>query len=668
MSAWTIPSYAEWAVPGYTEDRLLGHGVSGRVVAAANDATGRPAAIKYLNTRLVRDPEFLWALRNESEQLKALDAPHMVQLYDFVEQPEKGAAVVTELVEGVSLREMIARRGQLGAPAGLVVLKDSLIALAAAHSRRVAHRDVKPDNVLIDATGWCTLTDFGIAVKADHSPAAGTPAYMAPELWNGGTSVPATDLYAATAVLFESVTGKPPFTGRTGQLRQHHESTPVVLDEVDPPLRDLVLWGLAKNPGDRPRSARAFVFELDARAGAAYGPSWEDEGRRKLAERAQARLPLLAAEGGGGSVTATRKAKRKLLTFVAAAAAAVVVLGAAGAVALESHSGSTQLSSSSTSAFTAQVTVTPPVVASRCTTASTFAYKGTVTATETGTVSYRWVYSSGKQGAVQKMSFTAPGHRTVSGEAVKTRKAGKGWAEIKVLSPVTKPSNKASYSLLCGAGDGNIALSAAVSPAAPTVSSCTAAAPTLTATGSITSKKKGTVSYYWALGNGQTSAAHTLTFTAPGTLTASSMAITPSALPTTGTAELVVTKPSAATSSLAAYSVSCKTTPAAAATKTTARPDASASGKKSARPSASATKTSASPSPSKTSPSPVVSSTSPSPVVGSTSPSPVVSSTSPSPVVSSTSPSPVASTSTSSSAPVTTPSTTTPTPSTSTSK
>ena len=81
---------------------------------------------------------------------------------------------------------MLIRRGPLSAKAALVVLKDSLLGLAAAHSRRVAHRDVKPDNVLIDATGWCTLTDFGIAVQTDKQvPAPGTPEYMAPELWNG---------------------------------------------------------------------------------------------------------------------------------------------------------------------------------------------------------------------------------------------------------------------------------------------------------------------------------------------------------------------------------------------------------------------------------------------------------------------------------------------------
>ena len=66
MSAWTIPSYAEWAVPGYTEERLLGHGVSGRVVAAVNDATGQRVAIKYFDASLVSDPEFLRGFRSRS--------------------------------------------------------------------------------------------------------------------------------------------------------------------------------------------------------------------------------------------------------------------------------------------------------------------------------------------------------------------------------------------------------------------------------------------------------------------------------------------------------------------------------------------------------------------------------------------------------------------------
>jgi serine/threonine protein kinase len=336
-------------------------------------------AIKYLDANLVSDTEFLWEFRSAAERLISLDAAHMVRLFDYTEQPGQGAAIVMELVDGVSLREMT-RRGPLGAAAALVVLKDSLLGLAAGHSRRVPHRDVKPDNVLIDGAGWCKLTDCGVAVKTDKQLlVAGTPAYMAPELWNGAPNVPATDIYAATAVLCESVTGQPPFSRRLGQLRHQHESAPVPLDQFDRPLQDLIAWGMAKNPADRPRGARSFVTELEARAAAAYGPYWEDQGRRELAERAATLLPLLAG-GGGGSAAATRRARRKVTTFVSVAAAAVVALVAVAAVAL-AGSGSAQPSSSSAAAFATQVTVTP----SSRTSASPSASPGRTTASPTPT-------------------------------------------------------------------------------------------------------------------------------------------------------------------------------------------------------------------------------------------------------------------------------------------
>ena len=629
MSAWDIPSYAEWAVPGYAEERLLGHGVSGRVVAAVNETTGQRMAIKYFDANLVRDTAFLWDFRATAEQLRSLEAPHMVRLFAFVEQPGEGAAVVMELVDGVSLREMLTLRGALGAPAALVVLKDSLLGLAAAHSRRVAHRDLKPDNVLIDARGWCTLTDFGVAVKTDKQvPVAGTPAYMAPELWNGAPNVPATDIYAATAVFCECLTGKPPFSGRSGQLRQQHESEPVALDQFEPPLQDLIARGLAKNPANR-SSARAFLSGLEARAGGAYGPYWEDQGRRELAERAAAVLPLLAG-GGGGSATATRLARRKMTIFISSVAAALVALVAVGAVALAKSSGNAQLSSSSGVAFSAQVTVTPPVAAAKCTTtttaatATTFTYGGTVTATEPGTLSYQWQYSSGKQGPVQTVSFTAPGHRQVSGGTVKTSAVGSGWADIKVLKPAASTSNKAVYKLLCSTANSVIALSASVQPAAQTVSSCAAAAPSLTASGSITSKKAGTVRYYWALANGQDSAAGTLAFTGPGTKAVTPLTFKPPALPATGEAVLVATSPIAATSSPATYTVSCK----AAATATASPHATSAATSHTASPSASPSPTTASPTPTATTASPTRTAT-PTPTRTTTSPTATTSTSTP---------------------------------------
>jgi hypothetical protein len=634
MTAWTVPSYAEWAVPGYTEQRLLGHGVSGRVVAADDDAADQRVAIKYFNKNLVRDTGFLGELRAEAEQLVSLNAPHMVRVFDYVEQPGEGAAIVMELVDGVSLREILARRGPLGAPAALVVMKDTLLALAAAHSHRLPHRDVKPDNVLIDARGWCTVTDFGVAVKTDKQMrSAGTPEYMAPELWHGAPNVPATDIYAATAVLCESLTGKPPFSGRGGRLRDHHESTPVLLDEFDPPLQDLIARGLAKDPAARPGNAMSFVSELDARAAALYGPSWEDEGRRELAEREAGLLPLLVARGGGGSARVTRIARRKVLTFVSVAAVAMVALVAAGAVVLPKLSGNQiQLSGVSAGAVDTSITVSPPVAASKCATPTTFTFTGSITDLQPGPVSYQWLYSSGKPGPVQTLNFTpAVGQQQVRSGAVTTSTAGDGWAQLKVLlNPGTMTSDKATYQLLCSTANSDITVSAAVKPATLNFPSCSAPHPTLTATGTITSKNPGTVSFYWAMSNGEKTTPVQLTFNSPGTQAANPLTF-PAWVPASGNVVLVVTKPAVAASKPAAYKVTCGVpdTPGAPATTPTA-----------AKPSASPIVSTAAPTAAPTSPTPAPTTSSPAPTPTTSSPTPAPTTSSPAPTTAAPTPTP----------------------------
>src|SRR3984885_15864479 len=111
----------EWTVPGYAEERLLGRGVSGRVVAATNRTTGQRVAIKYFNDNLVHDTEFLREFRAEAELLMSVDSAPIAQVFDYVEQPGQAAAIVMARVEGVSLREVIAHRGPLGAAAALGV-------------------------------------------------------------------------------------------------------------------------------------------------------------------------------------------------------------------------------------------------------------------------------------------------------------------------------------------------------------------------------------------------------------------------------------------------------------------------------------------------------------------------------------------------------------------
>jgi serine/threonine-protein kinase len=578
----------DWTVPGYLEERRLGAGASGRVVAAVSEATGERVAIKYLSAALVGDPAFMWRFRAEAALQRSLDVPQIVQVFDYVEEPGRGAAIVMELVDGASLHQMIGQRGPASPEAALAVLKGSLLGLAAAHAAGIVHRDYKPENVLVDADGSSKLADFGVAVRAGkRQPTAGTPLYMAPEQWNGAPSSPATDIYAAAAVFFECLTGATPFTGRLPRLRQLHATAAVPVDTITaPPLRDLITRGMAKNPADRPQGAIAFVSELESAAAAAYGPDWEERGRGHLAVRAAALLPLLLAGGGtaGSSGTSTAvswpgghkvphaaravlraghraaPARRKALAVASIAAAAVVVAGVGAAVALTGkHSPPSHLagdsSVASTTLPTVQAAVLPPVAASHCTAPASFRYQGTITAAAPGAVSYRWVYSSGRQGPVQTADFAKAGGRQVTGETVTTKAAGTGWAEIKMISPAATTSNKASYRLLCAGAATGVSAAAAVTPATTTVT-CGTPAPAFTATGSVTSRKAQTVSYYWSLSDGRVTPPATLTFTRPGTLPAQPFTITPLGDPTSGEAVLVVSKP-VAVSAPAPYALSC---------------------------------------------------------------------------------------------------------------
>jgi serine/threonine protein kinase len=294
----------EWVVPGYTEVRVLGSGGFGEVVLARRNATDRLVAIKYLHQdRLGEDPVFAQMFRAEARMLASLDDPHVVRLYEYVES-SAGAAIVMELIDGVSLREILARQGKTSAEAALVVLQGSLLGLAAAHARGVVHRDYKPENVLVDGTGASKLTDFGIAARSGDRPIpAGTLAYAPPEQFGGGPASPTGDVYAATATFYECLAGHPPFTGDTAEaLLYQHLSVPVPLDPVPEPLRPLVAAGMAKDPAGRPADAASFVIELRAAAWPAYGRDWEDRGRSHLGEAAL----LLAALWPSGAPPAVQ--------------------------------------------------------------------------------------------------------------------------------------------------------------------------------------------------------------------------------------------------------------------------------------------------------------------------------------------------------------------------
>jgi eukaryotic-like serine/threonine-protein kinase len=290
-----------WEIPGYTELRALGSGPSGDVVLARHDESGILVAVKYLRRDLLADPGFAATFRDEAAVLTSLDDPNVVRLYEYNESPT-GAVIVMELIDGVSVREILSDQGATTAEAALVVWQGSLLGLAATHARGVLHRDYKPENVLVNVEGVSKLTDFGLAARGRDRPVpAGTLAYAPPEQLRGAPASPAGDVYAATAIFYECLTGHPPFTGQTTEaLLAQHRSESVPLETVPEPLRPLVTAAMAKDPGDRPADAATLVSELRIVAADVYGQDWEDRGRSRLAEA----VPLLAGLWPSGAAPA----------------------------------------------------------------------------------------------------------------------------------------------------------------------------------------------------------------------------------------------------------------------------------------------------------------------------------------------------------------------------
>ncbi|WMF04514.1 serine/threonine-protein kinase [Micromonospora robiginosa] len=335
-----------WQLSGYTPVRTLGSGASGSVVLATHDATGTPVAIKYLVRDLGADSSFRAAFRDEARLLGEVDDPHVSRLYEYVESPH-GAAIVMELVDGVSLRQMLRAQGPTTPEAALCVLKGSLAGLAAAHAHGVVHRDYKPENVLVTGAGSSKLADFGIAMpigQGSDTTVSGTPRYMAPEQWTGAPAGPACDIYAATATFFECLTGRPPYPGPDLlALRVQHATAPIPTDPAPAEVHELLRLGMAKLPEDRPQPAQVFLELLDRVAGAGYGPGWEDRGLRELSRRAAllaALWPFPDRAEGATAVASTalgattgrgrlvRRGHKRTLLAVGALVTAVLVGGA----------------------------------------------------------------------------------------------------------------------------------------------------------------------------------------------------------------------------------------------------------------------------------------------------------------------------------------------------
>ncbi len=276
-------------VPGYTLDRGISVDRAGALVDAHDTASGSPVTIRLLSPALSSDAAFRRQVRHDMAALAMLRHQHVLAVIAF---DDRDGAIVYEAVDGVTLRHIVDVNGSLPPAAALVVFDDCLAGLEALHAAGVIHRDVRPDAVTVDTGGTAILRDAGVpAPPLHHGWRAGTPQYMAPELWAGRPHTIATDLYAATGVLVDALTGDPPYLGTdlTGLGVQHTQAA-LPSEAVPMIARALVVSGLAKDPRDRPASAALFRRDVEIAGTAFLGASWRDSGRAWLASTVAERI------------------------------------------------------------------------------------------------------------------------------------------------------------------------------------------------------------------------------------------------------------------------------------------------------------------------------------------------------------------------------------------
>src|SRR6195952_5378083 len=258
----------------YEIRRRLATGGMATVYAAIDTRLDRPGAVKGMHPALAADEEFVARFRREAKAAARLSSPAVVNVTD---QGQDAGTVflVMELVDGHPLRDVLRQEGALSPAEAVGLISPVLEALAAAHTAGYVHRDVKPENVLIGDDGRVKVGDFGLARAVDASPLTattglllGTVAYLAPEQVRRGVADARTDVYAAGVLLFEVLTGRPPFEGDTALsvAYQHlHDRVPApssIAPDVPEELDELVLQATEPDPDDRPVDAGALLEDL----------------------------------------------------------------------------------------------------------------------------------------------------------------------------------------------------------------------------------------------------------------------------------------------------------------------------------------------------------------------------------------------------------------------
>jgi beta-lactam-binding protein with PASTA domain len=257
----------------YRVQSRLGSGGMAEVWSAADSQLGRRVALKLLASRFAADAAFRERFRREASAAAAMQHPNIVSIYDRGEW-DGTSYIAMELVDGRTLKQLIQERGPLGPGPATDLAIEILKALRYAHKRGIVHRDIKPQNVLIDAEGAVKVADFGIAHAGasdmtETGAIVGTVQYISPEQAQGRPVSPRSDLYSVGVVLYELLTGQVPFDGEAPvsiALKQVSQPPvpPAQLEPGIPPaLEHVVMRALEKDPARRFGDADEFIAALE---------------------------------------------------------------------------------------------------------------------------------------------------------------------------------------------------------------------------------------------------------------------------------------------------------------------------------------------------------------------------------------------------------------------
>lgn len=319
----------------YEIGEAIGQGGMAKVFRATDTTLGRTVAIKVLAPQFARDPDFVARFRREAQAAASLNHPNVVGVYDSGEQ-EGNYYIVMEYVKGRTLAEVLAQDGRLMPERAIEITEAVCDALTFSHAENIVHRDIKPGNIMITPNGAVKVMDFGIARATSQETVAqtvavmGTASYLSPEQAQGDPTDARTDIYSLGVVLYEMLTGGPPFTGDSpvAVAYQHVQESPTPPSQaaagIPDDLEAVVLRAMAKNPANRYQTTEDLKRDLErVRAGQQVSAP------PVMAAQTQVMAPVTAtAATGGGSAGDDERRNRWIIPVVASLVVVAIIVAA----------------------------------------------------------------------------------------------------------------------------------------------------------------------------------------------------------------------------------------------------------------------------------------------------------------------------------------------------